>query len=466
MMNRMMNRRPAILKGYRVVQTKAIIIDDYDVAQQRPEPIERTCPGVIPSQTCFVVQAPTRKWDGKPYSGKEGYFIVPEDLPMLVLNDEDVVNDNSPWGYGGPQEREIRKIRYPYAVHDDSIAVIANDMHHRVVRDRLYPLECLVRGPYRFPPLAIMEEWALNCAALEYSQDPDDECWKRHCDNQLAKYLRTQVIMRSVNKEFNFEFQGERNYLLCELQTTYQDKQLVCQIFGTEQESRSYVAGCERVIGLGWRAHLAQQSQANHYRNVVQKFVQPLVQTDHMVMMVADPDYWYDIYQPLASCAANLLFRLEAKKVKDGESGIDKYLYRSGELQCNYLNKIKEFSDLRLNEDRIIHLHARVQGIPKTTAPVFEPQQGEGTDTIYGFGAGKCTNDEIKDFMVRTKTARVSNMHGTADPYSAWYNGVAEKTFQKMLWGPPDWSLAQEGYSNSRNFKNCTKLPTPEGCLF
>ena len=35
-----------------------------------------------------------------------------------------------------------------------------------------------------------------------------------------------------------------------------------------------------------------------------------------------------------------------------------------------------------------------------------------------------------------------------------------------MSWGPPDWSSAPEGYSNSLSFKICTKLPTPEGCLF
>ena len=91
-------------------------------------------PDVIPSRKSFVVQAASRKWDGKPYSGKEGYSEVPEDLPMLALNDEDVVHDNSPWGYGGPQEREIRKIRYPYVVtvREDNTVVIADNMHYLV----------------------------------------------------------------------------------------------------------------------------------------------------------------------------------------------------------------------------------------------------------------------------------------------------------------------------------------------
>jgi hypothetical protein len=159
------------------------------------------------------------------------------------------------------------------------------------------------------------------------------------------------------------------------------------------------------------------------------------------------------------SCAANLLFQLEAaeaQKVKNRESGIDKYLYRSGELQRTYLNKIKQFSDLRLNEAQIIHLHGRVQGIPKLTSPVFEPHTPDVKDIIYGFDAEQCTPDEIEDFKMRTKTARISNMHGTADPYETWYNGVAEKTYKKMFWGPPDWSSAPEGDNNSLSFKICT----------
>ena len=51
---------------------------------------------MIPSRKCFIVQKPTKNWDGKPYSGKEGYFIVPEDLPMPVLDDDDdVIYDTS-----------------------------------------------------------------------------------------------------------------------------------------------------------------------------------------------------------------------------------------------------------------------------------------------------------------------------------------------------------------------------------
>jgi hypothetical protein len=58
------------------------------------------------------VQGPARKRDGRPYSGKEGYSIVPEDLPMPVLDDDDVVNDNSPWGYRGPQQSAARSRRF------------------------------------------------------------------------------------------------------------------------------------------------------------------------------------------------------------------------------------------------------------------------------------------------------------------------------------------------------------------
>ena len=97
-----------------------------------------------------------------------------------------------------------------------------------------------------------MEEWAMNCSALQYTADPL-ECLRRHCENPMAKYLRTpsQVIMRSVNKEFNFEFQNERTYLLCELQTTFQDQVLKCPIYGTEQESRDYVGGSSEDDGNG-----------------------------------------------------------------------------------------------------------------------------------------------------------------------------------------------------------------------
>ncbi len=39
-------------------------------------------------------------------------------------------------------------------------------------------------------------------------------------------------------------------------------------IFETEQESKDYVSGCEWVIGIGWRAHLSQQSGVNHFSNI------------------------------------------------------------------------------------------------------------------------------------------------------------------------------------------------------
>ena len=169
-------------------------------------------------------------WDEKPYSGKEGYMEFAEDILMLVRDESDDVIDNAPWGYGGSQEREMKRVQYPYTVQQESTVVLACGTHHLVAGNRMYPLECLVRGPYRFPHQAVMEEWAINCAALEYSQDPD-ECWKRHCENPLAKHLRTQVIMRSVNRKnsiWSFNFQGKPTYLLCEVQTTFQDKAYSC----------------------------------------------------------------------------------------------------------------------------------------------------------------------------------------------------------------------------------------------
>ncbi len=77
-------------------QPKTILIDDYEIAMEHPEQIIWKCPDIIPSRNCFAVQGPSRIWDGRPYKGDEGYSEVPEDLPMLVLCDEDVVTDNSP----------------------------------------------------------------------------------------------------------------------------------------------------------------------------------------------------------------------------------------------------------------------------------------------------------------------------------------------------------------------------------
>jgi hypothetical protein len=47
-----------------------------------------------------------------------------------------------------------------------------------------------------------------------------EACWKNHCDNQLAQYYRTQVIMPSVNRNFDYDTREKRTYLLRELQTT------------------------------------------------------------------------------------------------------------------------------------------------------------------------------------------------------------------------------------------------------
>ena len=77
-------------------QPKTILIDDYEDAMKHPEQIIWKCPDIIPSRKCFAVQRPRTILDGRPYKGDEGYPDVPEDLPMLVLCDEDVVTDNSP----------------------------------------------------------------------------------------------------------------------------------------------------------------------------------------------------------------------------------------------------------------------------------------------------------------------------------------------------------------------------------
>ncbi len=107
-------------------------------------------------------------------------------------------------------------------------------------------------------------------------------------------------------------FQGEHTvtpYLLCELQLTLQDKTYTsCPIYGTEQESQNYVAGCEWVIGIGWRIHLASQSEVNYYQNI-RKFVELLVEKEYMEQMAMDSGYWNSIHKP--NCAANHLFQLE-----------------------------------------------------------------------------------------------------------------------------------------------------------
>ena len=98
-----------------------------------------------------------------------------------------------------------------------------------IVENRMYPLIGLVREPTQFPPQRVMEEWAMNCSALQYSDDPV-ECWKRHCENPLANHLRAQVIMRSVDSEFDHKFRGERTYLLCELQTNFEGADFTCPV--------------------------------------------------------------------------------------------------------------------------------------------------------------------------------------------------------------------------------------------
>ena len=88
-----------------------------------------------------------------------------------------------------------------------------------------------------------------------------------------------------------------------------------------------------------------------------------------MEKMATDPDYWYKIFKE--SCNVKLsTFSVapgpsvqleidEIKKVKEGTIGLDQYLYRSGELHRNYLNKMKEFYNPWMCSHQIIHLHAR-----------------------------------------------------------------------------------------------------------
>ena len=135
----------------------------------------------------------------------------------------------------------------------------------------------MVREPKQYHPQRVMEEWAMNCSALQYSVDPI-ECWRRHCESQLAKHLQTQVIMRSVDSEFDHEFRGEQTYLLCELQTTFEDRVFTCPIYGTKQEFGDFIYKCEWVNKLGWVALLSPSQQSNvcHYHQV-KNFVQHLM---------------------------------------------------------------------------------------------------------------------------------------------------------------------------------------------
>ena len=99
--------------------------------------------------------------------------MVPDDIPALIpeYSDDDQI-DNSPWAYGGPQKRELKLIKYPFTVKEDGKVVIAYGEHHLVVGNRMYPLSGLVREPTQFPLQRVMEEWAMSCSALQYSDGP------------------------------------------------------------------------------------------------------------------------------------------------------------------------------------------------------------------------------------------------------------------------------------------------------
>lgn len=122
------------------------------------------CPDIIPSRKYFVLQRPSIKPDGKLYTGKEGFKVVPKNIPALMQDDNDVI-DKSPWSYGGPQERELKATKYPYTVKEDRQVVVVYGAHHLVLGNRIYPLESLVLESTRFPPQRAMEEWAINCSA-------------------------------------------------------------------------------------------------------------------------------------------------------------------------------------------------------------------------------------------------------------------------------------------------------------
>ena len=156
-----------------ILQPKAILVDDYVDAKARPEPSVRESPSIIPSTKYYILQQPSIVRDRKPYSGREGYTGVPEDIPALVpeFSDDDEV-DNSSWSYGGPKARELKNIKYPFPAKEDSNVVIAYGEHHLINGDRMYPLNCLTREPTQYPPQRVMEEWAMNCSALQYTADP------------------------------------------------------------------------------------------------------------------------------------------------------------------------------------------------------------------------------------------------------------------------------------------------------
>ena len=108
------------------IQPRAILVDDLVDAKARPEPIIRQSPDVIPSRKYYILQKPSILRDGKPYSGTEGYMVVPEDIPALVqeYSDDDQI-DNSPWAYGGPQKRELKIQKYLFTVKEVSKIVVA-----------------------------------------------------------------------------------------------------------------------------------------------------------------------------------------------------------------------------------------------------------------------------------------------------------------------------------------------------
>ena len=141
-------------------------------------------------------------------------------------------------------------------------------------------------------------------------------------------------------------------------------------------------------------------------------------------------------------------------------------LVSMGELRRNYYNKVKEFYHPWMCSHQIIHLHARVNGIPNVTHEIFEEQKGIQKRNIYFDEQGiPCTPEEVSAVQQRIYDAQQSG------PYPIYGNSEdSGSDGKRVYWGTPDWGSAQEGDQNSDskgegNFKVITKLPTPEGCL-
>ena len=76
---------------------------------------------------------------------------------------------------------------------------------------------------------------------------------------------------------------------------------------------------------------------------------------------------------------------------------------------------------------------------------------------------GEVTHDETQDFIGRTRNSRIHHLHGTADPYSAWYNGVAEKSSKKMFWDPRTGARRRRGTATHRISRSAPSCPLLRG---